>query len=175
MKYVCLVVPAILRTTFGLHGSRYLIGSPSFCLLLHSDARAGVHPRAQQVSQTTHFVDYRTVFCLSFGVSFLLCFFQLAEVARTPWLDPYVAGGILAAKALSEGDWRIGKGALAGWADRALSSLSNTGAKVLRVGSGNEVRPTFNDRPRQFFVLFYLLYGSMQTILTHVMISFRRD
>eukprot|EP00903_Cladosiphon_okamuranus_P018669 g17183.t1 len=67
-------------------------------------------------------------------------FSALAEVARTPWLDPYVAGGILAAKALSEGDWRIGKGALAGWADRALSSLSNTGAKVLRVGSGNELR-----------------------------------
>eukprot|EP00752_Nemacystus_decipiens_P003421 g3165.t1 len=67
-------------------------------------------------------------------------FSALAEVARTPWLDPYVAGGILAAKALSEGDWRIGKGAMAGWADRALSSLSNTGAKVLRVGSGNELR-----------------------------------
>lgn len=65
---------------------------------------------------------------------------QLAEVARTPWLDPYVAGGILAAKALSEGDWRIGKGALAAFADRVLSSLSDTGAKVLRVGSGNEVR-----------------------------------
>lgn len=73
---------------------------------------------------------------------FSVLHFQLAEVARTPWLDPYVAGGILAAKALSEGDWRIGKGALAGWADRALSSLSNTGAKVLRVGSGNEVRRT---------------------------------
>ncbi len=65
-------------------------------------------------------------------------------MARTPWLDPYVAGGILAAKALSEGDWRIGKGAMAGWADRALSSLSNTGARVLRVGSGNEVRRPFH-------------------------------
>lgn len=72
---------------------------------------------------------------------------QLAEVARTPWLDPYVAGGILAAKALSEGDWRIGKGAMAGWADRALSSLFNTGAKVLRVGSGNEVRPNTTPTP----------------------------
>ncbi|CAM9703964.1 unnamed protein product [Pylaiella littoralis] len=67
-------------------------------------------------------------------------FAALAEVARTPWLDPYVAGGILAAKALSEGDWRIGKGAMAGWADKALSSVSNTGAKVLRFGSGNEIR-----------------------------------
>ncbi|CBN75747.1 expressed unknown protein [Ectocarpus siliculosus] len=65
-------------------------------------------------------------------------FSALADVARTPWLDPYVAGGILAAKALSEGDWRIGKGAMAGWADRALSAVSNTGAKVLRLGSGNE-------------------------------------
>ncbi|CAM9735368.1 unnamed protein product [Ectocarpus fasciculatus] len=67
-------------------------------------------------------------------------FSALADVARTPWLDPYVAGGILAAKALSEGDWRIGKGAMAGWADRALSAVSNTGAKVLRLGSGNELR-----------------------------------
>ena len=84
----------------------------------------------------------------------LVRFFQLAEVARTPWLDPYVAGGILAAKALSEGDWRIGKGALAGWADRALSSLSNTGAKVLRVGSGNEVRSTSNQ-----MLVFRLLFA----------------
>lgn len=76
------------------------------------------------------------------GMSSAVSCFQLAEVARTPWLDPYVAGGILAAKALSEGDWRIGKGALAGWADRALCSLSDTGAKVLRVGSGQEVRQT---------------------------------
>ncbi|CAM9669190.1 unnamed protein product [Ectocarpus sp. 12 AP-2014] len=67
-------------------------------------------------------------------------FSALADVARTPWLDPYVAGGILAAKALSEGDWRIGKGALAGWADRALNAVSNTGAKVLCLGSGNELR-----------------------------------
>ncbi|CAN0452554.1 unnamed protein product [Ectocarpus sp. 8 AP-2014] len=67
-------------------------------------------------------------------------FSALADVARTPWLDPYVAGGILAAKALSEGDWRIGKGAMAGLADRALSAVSNTGAKVLRLGSGNELR-----------------------------------
>ncbi|CAM9522950.1 unnamed protein product [Ectocarpus sp. 6 AP-2014] len=67
-------------------------------------------------------------------------FSALADVARTPWLDPYVAGGILAAKALSEGDWRIGKGAMAGWADRALCAVSNTGAKVLRLGSGHELR-----------------------------------
>lgn len=64
---------------------------------------------------------------------------QLAEVARTPWLDPCVAGGILAVKALSEGDWRIGKGALAGWADKALRVASNSGAKVLHLSSGDEV------------------------------------
>lgn len=68
-----------------------------------------------------------------------LCW-QLAEVARTPWLDPCVAGVILALKALSEGDWRLGKGALAGWADRALGAVSDTGAKILRLGSGDEVR-----------------------------------
>ncbi|CAM9678072.1 unnamed protein product [Scytosiphon promiscuus] len=67
-------------------------------------------------------------------------FSALAEVARTPWLDPYVAGGILAAKALSEGDWRIGKGALAGWADRALGAVSDTGAKLLRLNSSSEIR-----------------------------------
>lgn len=66
-----------------------------------------------------------------------------------------MAGGILAAKALSEGDWRIGKGAMAGWADRALSALSNTGAKVLRLGSGNEVR--LPDVSRSFSLLLLLL------------------
>lgn len=65
---------------------------------------------------------------------------QLAQVARTPWLDPCVAGVILAVKALSEGDWRIGKGALAGWADQGLGAVSDVGAKFLRLSSGDEVR-----------------------------------
>ncbi|CAN0314819.1 unnamed protein product [Ascophyllum nodosum] len=63
----------------------------------------------------------------------------LADVARTPWLDPCVAGVIMFLKALSEGDWRLGKGALAGWADQTLRSVSESGAKVLRV-SGEEMR-----------------------------------
>ena len=65
---------------------------------------------------------------------------QLANVARTPWLDPCVAGLLLTVKALSEGDWRLGKGALAGWADLALRAVSDSGAKVLRMSSGDEVR-----------------------------------
>ena len=69
----------------------------------------------------------------------LLFAWQLADVARTPWLDPCVAGVIMFLKALSEGDWRLGKGALAGWADQTLRSVSESGAKVLRV-SGEEVR-----------------------------------
>lgn len=64
----------------------------------------------------------------------------LAQVARTPWLDPCVAGVILAVKALSEGDWRIGKGALAGWADQGLCTISDISAKILRLGSGDEIR-----------------------------------
>lgn len=67
-------------------------------------------------------------------------FLQLADVARTPWLDPCVAGLILTVKALSEGDWRLGKGALAAWADQALRAVSDSGAKVLRLSSGDEVR-----------------------------------
>lgn len=65
---------------------------------------------------------------------------QLAQVARTPWLDPCVAGVILSVKALSEGDWRLGKGALAGWADKGLRAASDVGAKALRLRSGDEVR-----------------------------------
>lgn len=64
---------------------------------------------------------------------------QLAHVARTPWLDPCVAGGILALKALSEGDWRLGKGALASWADQGLRVATDMGAKALRLGSGDKV------------------------------------
>ncbi|CAM9195783.1 unnamed protein product [Sphacelaria rigidula] len=64
----------------------------------------------------------------------------LAQVARTPWLDPCVAGVILSVKALSEGDGRLGKGALAGWADKGLRAVSDIGAKALRLSSGDEMR-----------------------------------
>ncbi|CAM9308230.1 unnamed protein product [Laminaria digitata] len=67
-------------------------------------------------------------------------FAALADVARTPWLDPCVAGLILTVKALSEGDWRLGKGALASWGDQALRAVSDSGAKVLRLSSGDEMR-----------------------------------
>lgn len=110
-------------------------------------------PSCPSRKSTNRFIDF-VPRLVGLGILPRVRFFQLAEVARTPWLDPYVAGGILAAKALSEGDWRIGKGALAGWADRALSSLSNTGAKVLRVGSGNEVRSTSNQ-----ILVFRLLFA----------------
>lgn len=45
-------------------------------------------------------------------------------------------------KALSEGDWRLGKGALASWADWGLRTATDYGAKVLRLGSGDKVRIT---------------------------------
>lgn len=85
------------------------------------------------------------LFLLSLFADFFFFFAfspKLAEVARTPWLDPCVAGVILSVKALSEGDWRLGKGALAGWADQALRAMSESGAKVLRLSSGDEVGPS---------------------------------
>lgn len=71
---------------------------------------------------------------------------QLAHVARTPWLDPCVAGGILALKALSEGDWRLGKGALADWADHSLRAASDVGARVFGLASGDVVSPVSDGR-----------------------------
>lgn len=89
----------------------------------------------------THFPS-RRLSCLLSRPHFIP---QLAQVARTPWLDPCVAGVILSVKALSEGDGRLGKGALAGWADKGLRAVSDIGAKALRLSSGDEVRDAISN------------------------------
>ncbi|CAM9184893.1 unnamed protein product [Choristocarpus tenellus] len=65
---------------------------------------------------------------------------ELAEVARAPILQPWVAGVILVAKGLTEGDGRLGKGALAGWAESSLCAITEAGSRALRRVSGEELR-----------------------------------
>ncbi|CAN0225496.1 unnamed protein product, partial [Discosporangium mesarthrocarpum] len=65
---------------------------------------------------------------------------ELAELARAPILQPWLAAALVTGKVLKEGDWRLGKGVLAGWADTVLRTLSEAGSKTIRRFSGEQVR-----------------------------------